>query len=367
MHRFLQLHLLTSYPPANLNRDDLGRPKTALLGEVLRLRVSSQSLKRAWRTSEVFKQALDGNLGVRTKRMGLDHVFSRLRDQGVEPGDAADWAHAVACQFGKAAALTDDQRKTLRETPPNELDAKKVPGLLTDQLVHYGPVELAAIARLVQTLGERKSAPTDVELALLSESPGAADVALFGRMLAASPRFSQEAAAQVAHAITVHKVQVEDDFFTAVDDLNPGEEDVGAGHMGEVEFAAGLFYLYLCVDRTLLVENLGGDESVARRALAALVEAAATVAPRGKQATFASRARASYVLAETGDQQPRSLHVAFLDPVHEHPLLERAVAALLRTRERIDKVYGACWSGEASLNALLGEGSLNRVMTRAQE
>ena len=43
MNRFLQLHLLTVYPPANLNRDDTGRPKTALFGGAPRLRVSSQS------------------------------------------------------------------------------------------------------------------------------------------------------------------------------------------------------------------------------------------------------------------------------------------------------------------------------------
>ena len=55
MTQFIQLHLLTSYPPSNLNRDDLGRPKSAQIGGVGRLRVSSQSLKRAWRTSEVFQ------------------------------------------------------------------------------------------------------------------------------------------------------------------------------------------------------------------------------------------------------------------------------------------------------------------------
>jgi CRISPR system Cascade subunit CasC len=46
MDKFIQLHILTSFPPANLNRDDLGRPKTAKMGGVDRIRVSSQSLKR---------------------------------------------------------------------------------------------------------------------------------------------------------------------------------------------------------------------------------------------------------------------------------------------------------------------------------
>jgi len=74
----------------------------------------------------------------------------------------------------------------------------------------------------------------------------AVDIAMFGRMLAANTQYNMEAAVQVAHAITVHKVSVEDDFFTAVDDLNNGEEDMGSGHLGETEFAAGRF-LHLCM------------------------------------------------------------------------------------------------------------------------
>lgn len=367
MDRFLQLHMLTAFAPSNLNRDDLGRPKTALLGNVQRLRISSQSLKRAWRTSGVFATALHGHVGVRTKRMGLDLVYKKLREQGIEPGDAADWAHAVVEVFGKAAPLTDEQRTVLRDTPADQLDETSVPGLTTEQLVHYGPAELKAIEALVETLGKEQRPPTEAELALLSESPGAVDIALFGRMLAASPRHGQEAAAQVAHAITVHKVQVEDDFFTAVDDLNPGIEDIGAGHMGEIEFGAGLYYLYLCIDRRLLVKNLGGDENLGKRGLAALVEAAATVAPHGKQASFASRARASYLLAEAGDQQPRSLAVAFLQPIEPPGMLERAIQALKDTRSSMDVVYGQCWSADAELDAVHTSGSLDLVIRRATE
>ena len=365
MDRFLQLHLLTAYPPSNLNRDDLGRPKTALLGDVPRLRISSQSLKRAWRTSNIFQDRLAGSMGVRTKRMGLDLVFRRLRELGVGAGDAAEWAHAIVGIFGKAAQLNEKQKAALEDTPVEEVDEAKVTGLLTEQLVHYGPAELKAIEALVQAMAKRRSGPKEDELSLLADSPGAVDVALFGRMLAASPRYNQEAAAQVAHAITVNRVQVEDDFFTAVDDLNPGTEDVGAGHMGEVEFGSGIFYLYLCIDRHTLVANLGGDEELASRGIAALVEAASTMAPTGKQATFASRARASYVLAETGDQQPRSLAVAFLEPVGPPKMLEGAIAALKTARANMDTVYGACWNADAELDAARGTGSLKSVIERS--
>jgi CRISPR system Cascade subunit CasC len=346
MNRFMQLHLLTSYPPSNLNRDDLGRPKTAEMGGATRLRISSQSLKRAWRTSQVFEEAAKGHVGTRTKEMGR-RICERLIKGGVAEKKARAWSRKIAEQFGKAKGSKDDGK-------PEWLEI--------EQLAHFSPEEIEQIEALADTLIERGSEPTEEELELLREKPAAADIALFGRMLAAKPKYNVEAAAQVAHAITIHQVAVEDDFFTAVDDLNEGIEDVGAGHMGETEFGAGLFYLYICVDRQSLLDNLGGDESLAQRTLAALVEAVVKVSPTGKQNSFASRAYASFALCETGDQQPRSLSVAFLEPVRGTKLLEEGVKRLLDTRDRMNEVYGPCADQEASLNVLSGEGSLAEVI-----
>ena len=346
MNRFMQLHLLTSYPPSNLNRDDLGRPKTAEMGGAQRLRISSQSLKRAWRTSDVFEEATKGHVGTRTKEMGC-RICKRLLESNVAEKKAREWSRRIAEQFGKLKRSKDDG---------------KPEGLEIEQLAHFSPEEIEHIDQLVKALIERGSEPTEEELKLLREKPAAADIALFGRMLAASPRFNVEAAAQVAHAITIHKVAVEDDFFTAVDDLNEGIEDVGAGHMGETEFGAGLFYLYICVDRRSLLENLGGDEELARRTLAALVEAAVKVSPTGKQNSFASRAYASFALCETGDQQPRSLSVAFLKPVSGTNVLDDGIKRLLDTRERMNQVYGECADRDCSFNAVSGEGNLAEVI-----
>ena len=344
MQRFLQLHLLTSYPPANLNRDDLGRPKTATLGGALRLRVSSQSLKRAWRTSEVFESALAGHIGTRTKRLGVK-IFEDLKAKGVDEQSALAWAGTISAQFGK----------------PKKDDKNPLAALEIEQLAHLGPEEHRLIDALLELLSKEKRAPKEEELSLLRKHQGAADIALFGRMLASKPAYNEDAAAQVAHAVTVHKVQVEDDYFTAVDDLNDGSEDSGSAHLGETEFGAGLFYLYICVDRVLLLENLGGNRELADRVLQALVESAATVAPTGKQNSFASRAYASYVLAELGDKQPRNLSVAFLKPIQGTNLLEDAIQALTTTKEGMDKVYGQCVAETACLNALLGKGSLDAL------
>jgi CRISPR system Cascade subunit CasC len=368
MSRFVQLHLLTSYPPANLNRDDLGRPKTAMMGGEPRLRVSSQSLKRAWRTSDVFAESLKDHIGVRTKEMGVE-VFKKLCDQGVTKKDALEWAKAIAEQFGKLKSLTADEKKKLKELSGDEKSKLELKEVEIEQLTHFSPEEQKLIDNLVAVLAGRKIKPDASELELLRKKHTAADIALFGRMLASKPLYNTDAAAQVAHAISVHSVVVEDDYFTAVDDLNNGEEDSGAAHLGETEFAAGLFYLYICIDKALLVKNLSEkeDEELANKTLSALIECAATVSPTGKQNSFGSRARASYILCETGNQQPRSLSVSFLKPVRSGDMLETSIKQLSQTVKNMDDVYGICADKRCAMNAVAGEGSLKAIIQCAME
>ncbi|MEQ1668035.1 MAG: type I-E CRISPR-associated protein Cas7/Cse4/CasC, partial [Sulfuriferula sp.] len=226
--------------------------------------------------------------------------------------------------------------------------------------------EEMAINDLVGKLVASGAAPTDDDLKLLRKQHSAADIAMFGRMLASSPAFNTEAAVQVAHAVTVHKSAVEDDYFTAVDDLNNGEQDSGAAHIGELGFGAGVFYLYICIDHELLLKNLGGDAELTQAALNAFVQAVTKVSPTGKQNSFASRAYAGYVLAEKGDQQPRSLAQAFLKPVKPNAergedTLTRAITELSTRREHFNKVYGDCSDSSAFFNVETGEGSLDAI------
>lgn len=347
MSRFIQLHVLTSYPPSNLNRDDTGRPKTAVVGDSTRLRISSQSLKRAWRTSDVFETALKGHIGTRTKEMGIK-VFDKLIQDGVAEKSAREWSRSIASQFGKL--------KSDKKTANNE-------DLHVEQLVHFSPEEERAIADLAARLASSNAAPGEDDLKLLRAQESAVDIAMFGRMLANTPRFNTEAAVQVAHAITVHKAAVEDDYYTAVDDLNNGDTDRGAAHIGETGFGAGVFYLYVCINRELLQKNLGGDETLTRKSLDALINAITKVSPTGKQNSFASRAYAGFVLAEKGDQQPRSLAQAFLRPVtpdtkRGENTLTRAIGELNKRRDNFDKVYGACADRKYEINVETGDGNL---------
>jgi CRISPR system Cascade subunit CasC len=350
MDRFLQLHLLTAYPAANLNRDDTGRPKTVTFGGTTRLRISSQALKRAWRASELVQQELAGHLGKRTQRFG-EVVKQHLIERGVEAEHAAKIAREVADLFGKL--------KGEKDANPTYIE----------QLAFISPEEWRDALALAEKKARGEPVETDtkkVTAQTLRRADGAVDIAMFGRMLADDPDFNREAAVQVAHAFTTHRALVEDDYYTAVDDLKGPAEDAGAGFIGEAGFGAGIFYSYICVDRELLVRNLGGQEALAKDGIAALIEAAATVAPRGKQAGFASRARASYLLAERGNGAPRTLAAAFLAPLAGPDLLKASIDVLEKTRTDFEKAYGDS-QPFAVMNVPAGRGSLAEVVAFARE
>ncbi|WP_149541009.1 type I-E CRISPR-associated protein Cas7/Cse4/CasC [Siccirubricoccus phaeus] len=366
MSRFLQLHLLTFFPPANLNRDDTGRPKTAVVGGAPRLRLSSQALKRAWRTSEVFEKAPDGHLGVRTQRIGENIALLLQRDHQLGQAEASSIARVLAAVFGKPesspkpgqelfirqlAFISPDERGNVSkylERAMNDPETRAQLAKAASEIAldpEGDDEESDNEVRSKKGKAPKQSKQTtklikEMRAEILTVADTAADIALFGRMLADTPDRNREAAAQVAHAITTHRVTVEDDYYTAVDDLKTPAEDAGAGFLGEAAFGSGIFYLYLCIDRALLLRNLGGETALAATALGALAEAAATVAPRGKQNSFAAHGRADYVLAEKGDQQPRTLAGAFARPIAGSDLMADSVKALTAFRAALTQAYG---------------------------
>jgi CRISPR system Cascade subunit CasC len=377
MSRFVQLHLLISYPPSNLNRDDLGRPKTAIMGGKTRLRISSQSLKRAWRTSDIVDKTLEGHIGVRTKRLGKDIILKQLPLENLH---SEVWANDLLTVYGEPDSEPGILKQLVFVSPSEELVLREFLNDIARSLNdNTPPSEIVEKISALQKKREGKSKAEDKKTitneivgllrnCLLHEKITTAfDIAMFGRMLASSPAHNIEAAVQVAHAITVHEVAVEDDYFTAVDDLNKGEEDMGAAHIGQTEFAAGLYYLYVCINRDLLKENLGGDSELVKKGLAALVESTAKISPTGKQNSFASRAYASYLLAEKGDQQPRSLSVAFLKPVRGEDMLAAAISSLEEKRSTMDKVYGDCADDFKVMDAEAGKGSLEEIIKFVME
>lgn len=349
MTRFVQVHALTIYAPSNLNRDDTGRPKTAKFGGAERLRISSQALKRAIRTSEAFRTKLAGHRGERTQRLG-DEIRRYLISKGQTPEAALDVARILAVVFGKLKPETDANPAYI------------------EQLAFVSPEERTTVFTLADALvaGSKKlPRPEDLIEEILRMSDTAADIAMFGRMLADNPMYNREAAVQVAHAITTHRVDVEDDFYTAVDDLKKPSEDAGAGFIGELGFGSGVFYLYACIDQQLLMRNLGGDPALAGKAIAGLIEGLATASPTGKQASFAARSRASYLRLERGSQQPRSLAAAFFKPVRGDDLLDESVKRMTDLAAQMDAAYGQCFDAFEIMDVAGNVGSLDKSIAFA--
>jgi CRISPR system Cascade subunit CasC len=376
MNRFMQLHILTSYPPANLNRDDLGRPKTAMLGGSNRLRVSSQCLKRTWRTSDVFQDSLSGGLGIRTKEMGK-FIYSSLTTgkKLSEIIETSTGSPVAGIKLDAVDQKTKDKAKKfagvfgkLKSLPTKKEDKEKEPfrDLEIEQLAHFSSEEIQALEKAIAD-SKGEDDPQVKEIELLHKQVGAADIAMFGRMLAANPGYNVDAAVQVAHAVSVQKVSIEEDYFTAVDDLNRKDEDAGAGHIGVNEFASGVFYLYLCVDRDLLQSNLGDDAELTEKSLKALTQAALTVAPSGKQNSFASRAYASYALAEKGNKQPRTLVTSFIDPIPSGDMVGKAIDKLQATKDNMDRAYGPCAESEYVLDVHNTQGTMKELIQFVSE
>lgn len=348
MTTFLQFHVLTTYPPSNPNRDDQGRPKQANLGGAPRLRLSSQSVKRALRESPAFQRGLEGHIGTRTKRLGevIQHELS-VRD-GVSPDQAQAVAVQVAAVFSKLEA-------------PAKGEAQKP---LTTTLAFVSPDEWRLARDLADRIlsGENVAKDKELKRTVLRRADGAVDIAMFGRMLADDPEYNREAAVQVSHAITTHRAIAEDDWYSAVDDLNK-REDTGAGHLGEHGFGSGVYYLYACVNVDLLVENLAGDSDLAARGLEALAEALATATPRGKQNSHAHHPRAIYMRAERGPQQPRDLTGAFFKAIElkSNDIEQSSITALEETARLIDVAYGAAYEAKSEMNVKAGQGTLAQI------
>lgn len=345
MSRFVQLHALTCYPPSNPNRDDVGRPKTAIVGGHVRLRISSQAIKRAIRTFPSFQEKLAGSLGERTQRLG-EAVRAQLlapgRETSVSEERATEIARAVAAAFGK----------TKSEGDPNPTRI--------EQLAFISPAERQYALQLAERLVADEKLPSAAELRkqVLRSADGAADIAMFGRMLAEAPEFNRDAAVQVSHAFTTHKAEVEDDFYTAVDDLKRPEEDAGAGFVSDAGFGSGVFYVYACINRDLLEENLDGDAELASRSIEAFVEAFALATPSGKQNSFANHTAAEFLLVQKGEQHPRSLAMAFQSSRPEFDrgdLMTASIAALGRSRQSFERCYGPDCRDSRHLNVRAGD------------
>ena len=279
---FVELHMLQNFAPSNLNRDDTGMPKECEFGGYRRARISSQCLKRAVRREFQSEGLMDPQfLATRTARV-IDSVAGRLSGQGKGQEEAV--AVARAALQGIGVGVGEDNKTDVLLF----LGAQEIRRLTELCLEHWGPLSGAGGASPGEEGQPRRAArrarqaafPTEVRTALLGALDGgrAADLALFGRMVAARPDRNIDAASQVAHALSTNRISMELDYYTAMDDLSP-EDTAGAGMIGTVGFNSGCFYRYSNVDLGQLERNLQGDTDLAHRTLEAFIRASVNAIP----------------------------------------------------------------------------------------
>jgi CRISPR system Cascade subunit CasC len=345
----VELHILQNFAPSNLNRDDTGAPKDCEFGGHRRARISSQAFKRAMRDAFRDNGLLPlENLGRRTLLL-VEQVAIRLEVQG-KPKDQAVAAVTKALGALGLSASEDQRTHRVKTQYLLFLGETEIANLTQVCFNHWDaltgtPEEPAAPrSRGRQQQARRDVIPPEVQAALKPVLDGkrAADVALFGRMIANLPDKNRDAASQVAHAISTNKVSMEFDFYTAVDDLSPKEE-TGAGMMGTVEFNSACFYRYANVDLQTLLKNLDGDEDLSRRTLDAFLRAAVAAIPTGKQNSMAAQNAPSFVFAVVRDAGLWNLSNAFLKPVYptnQRDLMEASITRLDEYWSKLAKMYG---------------------------
>lgn len=322
----VDIHILQTVPPSNMNRDDTGSPKSATYGGVRRARVSSQAWKRATRTA--FDDYLDSSeLGVRSKRV-VDLVAEAITDRAPELRERAESLASEAIKQVGIKVSSPKKGETEESGYLVFLSRRQVDNL-AEAAVNAAPSDNVA------------QALKDTKVKELANRDHSVDVSLFGRMVADQSDINVDAAAQVAHAISVHPAETEFDYYTAVDDRNTDEE-TGAGMIGTIEFSSSTLYRYATVDVDRLAENLGSTQAT-QRAVEAFLTAFVRSMPSGKQNTFANRTLPEAIMVRVRDSQPINLVGAFESPVRESGTVGRvkgAADALVSETTEIERAFG---------------------------
>jgi len=313
MRLFVDMHVLQSVPPSCLNRDDTGSPKTAVYGGARRARVSSQSWKRAMRL--MFQEYFDeSELGFRTKHV-LDLVVKEILKK------APDYGQEAAETKAKAVL----EKAGIKLSKKKEKEAEALFFISAQQARNLADVALDNI--------------DDKEIKKALKEGNSVDLALFGRMVASDPSINCDATAQVAHAISTHKVENEYDFFTAVDDraADVEQDHAGGGHLGTVEFNSSTLYRFATVmiyntnakgEALGLYKELSKSPEALEKAVREFVRAFICAIPTGKQNTFAAHTVPSAVLVTIRTDRPLNLVGAFEKPISGEGLAESSAKAL---------------------------------------
>ena len=347
--RFLQIHTLHSYPAALLNRDDSGLAKRMPFGGAVRTRISSQCLKRHWRTAQdefTIHNIAGATKALRSRNIVERKVMEPIRaagNAGEEVLRAVENAFNIGV-YGNSGTTESGRQPLLLGLPEVEHLRERAAAICAEHPSDADAAGKAATELFNARRGEGRNFKSLLDGAKL---PAGLEGALFGRMVTSDPGANIDAAIHVAHAFTVHREESESDYFSVVDDLQREDEDAGAAHIGDMELTAGLFYGYVVVDVPGLVSNLEGcpaegwqdaDRELAAKVTEHLAHLIATVSPGAKLGSTAPYAYADLMLIEAGSRQPRSLANAYRNPSRAQ--VADAAAAMSEHLANLDAAYG---------------------------
>lgn len=331
----VEIHVLQSFPPANLNRDENGMPKSTVFGGRPRARISSQCQKRAVRLHYQENSEVDASQFAQRSRGWMPELKSLLVSKEIPEAQAETAAKLALEVLGAKFEDGKIESKTILFLGKTEIAA------IADILVkNWEAVAIGLSAKEPALPKKDPNLPKVIENALKDTGkPG--DVALFGRMMASLPTVNVDAAVQMAHAISVNALQQEFDFFTAVDDLSTGD-DQGADHMGETGYNSSTYYRFTTLDTEQLRQNLGSDDKLSL-ITQAFAESFIKAIPTGHQNGFAAHSLPAAVVIVVRKGQPISLVDAFENPIAPKggkSLLENAVSKLDGHWAELCKMYG---------------------------
>ncbi len=337
--KLIELHILQSFPVSCLNRDDVGSPKTAVFGGVNRARLSSQSLKRAIR--EFAQDNLPGaRFGGQRTKLIVQPLADALQKHGVTEEKIA---------AGHAANIADKLAK---------LDAKAEPPQV-GTLTFLAPSEIDSIAQQVAELLKTNPKSKDYEKNLdrFCKAAGlldGADIAIFGRMAASLPSLTLEGAAMFSHALSTHKSDNDLDFYSAVDDRKPKDDDAGAGMIGTLEFSSAVYYRYAALNLDLLADpshlaRLTVDER--KQVVDAFIRATLQAVPGARKNSMNAHTLPGYVLGTFKSAgQPVQLINAFENPVRPRSgLLDASIEALKAHHTKLKETWNLACDTEVAI------------------
>ena len=392
----VQVHLLTTYPAALLNRDDAGLAKRIPFGGKTRIRVSSQCLKKHWREADTIQA--HGDQAERSIRIYEKEVAGRLqKEQQAAGGEATAIARYLMSvtvdtkpdeeKYGAGTTrakqllvltraeidwlytLGTDMLKRIKDQaeakgsssfpdPDDEQEVKQFHEALIETLRERGILGSLGINAKSEDLESKKKRETllnKIKAGYTRTLQASVDTAMFGRMVTSDLFARVDAAVSVAHAFTTHAAEPETDFFTAVDTLKEDEDDAGAGTIQETELTTGVFYTYAVLDMNQLRDNLGAKERTdeAESLARDLVRTMAMIGPTAKRGSTAPFSRAEFILLERGDQQPRTLGNAFLEPVRENGAgtMQASIEKLTKCRTAMEAMYDEKFANTATVSS----------------